>query len=109
MHKAYPDEEYRQKVREFWHKDGEIVGTAREVSAVCKDGKIKEIEFRRTQLADGRAVVMLVGITDRKQAEKKLACRATHDFLTGFPNRMLFNDRLSIALAQAQRLKGTWR
>jgi PAS domain S-box-containing protein/putative nucleotidyltransferase with HDIG domain len=71
MHKAYPDKKYRQKVREFWQNDGEIAGTTREVSVVCKDGKTKEIEFRRTQLADGRAVVMLVNITERKQAEEE--------------------------------------
>jgi PAS domain S-box-containing protein len=71
MHKAYPNKEYRQKVREYWQKDGEIEGTTREVSVVCKDGKSKEVEFRRTQLADGRSVVMLVDITEHKQAEEE--------------------------------------
>jgi PAS domain S-box-containing protein len=71
MQKAYPDKEYRQKVREFWQKDSEIKGTTREVGVVCKDGKIKEIEFRRTQLSDGRAVVMLVDVTERKKAEEE--------------------------------------
>jgi PAS domain S-box-containing protein len=72
MHKAYPDKEYRQKVREFWQKDGQVGKSTREVSIVCKDGGIKEIEFRRTQLADGRAIVMLADITERKRSEEKL-------------------------------------
>jgi diguanylate cyclase (GGDEF)-like protein/PAS domain S-box-containing protein len=42
-------------------------------------------------------------ITERKQAEKKLAHMATHDFLTNLPNRILLNDRLNMALAQARR------
>jgi PAS domain S-box-containing protein len=70
MQKAYPDKEYRQKVREFWQKDGEIEGTTREASVVCKDGKTKEIEFRRTQLPDGRSVVMLADITEQKRLEE---------------------------------------
>jgi diguanylate cyclase (GGDEF)-like protein len=42
-------------------------------------------------------------ITSRKQAEEELQYRATHDLLTDLPNRLLFSDRLSLALAQAQR------
>jgi diguanylate cyclase (GGDEF)-like protein/PAS domain S-box-containing protein len=42
-------------------------------------------------------------ITERKRAEKELSYMATHDSLTGLPNRMLFNDRLTLALAQAHR------
>ncbi|MCK4420698.1 PAS domain S-box protein [candidate division WOR-3 bacterium] len=42
-------------------------------------------------------------ITKRKEAEKELAYMATHDALTNLPNRLLFNDRLTLALKQAQR------
>ena len=35
--------------------------------------------------------------------KKQLAWRATHDTLTGLPNRVLFIDRLSMAIIQAQR------
>ena len=35
--------------------------------------------------------------------KKQLAWRVTHDSLTGLPNRMLFIDRLSMAIIQAQR------
>ncbi len=42
-------------------------------------------------------------VTERMQLEQKLADMATHDLLTGLPNRILLNDRLAIGLAQAQR------
>jgi diguanylate cyclase (GGDEF)-like protein/PAS domain S-box-containing protein len=42
-------------------------------------------------------------ITERKRSEQQLSHMATHDPLTGLPNRMLFIDRLKMALAQAKR------
>jgi two-component system CheB/CheR fusion protein len=42
-------------------------------------------------------------ITDRKVAEQVLEYMATHDSLTGLPNRTLFSDRLRHALARAKR------
>jgi diguanylate cyclase (GGDEF)-like protein len=42
-------------------------------------------------------------IIARKQAEGKLTHLASHDPLTGLPNRTLFNDRLTTALASAHR------
>jgi diguanylate cyclase (GGDEF)-like protein/PAS domain S-box-containing protein len=42
-------------------------------------------------------------ITERKRTEQQLNYIATHDPLTGLPNRILFMDRLKMALAQAKR------
>ncbi len=42
-------------------------------------------------------------ITERKQFEQKLAEMATHDALTGLPNRILLSDRLMIGSALARR------
>jgi diguanylate cyclase (GGDEF)-like protein len=42
-------------------------------------------------------------ITERRQAQEKITQMAYHDALTGLPNRVLFSDRLGIALAQARR------
>jgi diguanylate cyclase (GGDEF)-like protein len=44
-------------------------------------------------------------ITERKRLEQKLEDMATHDFLTGLPNRLLLLDRFNIAAALAHRNK----
>ncbi|MBW4470210.1 MAG: EAL domain-containing protein [Stenomitos rutilans HA7619-LM2] len=43
------------------------------------------------------------GALKRQQAEATIRYQAFHDLLTGLPNRMLFNDRLPLALANAHR------
>ncbi|QKS27637.1 putative bifunctional diguanylate cyclase/phosphodiesterase [Accumulibacter sp.] len=42
-------------------------------------------------------------ITERKKAEETNSFHAFHDILTGLPNRILFKDRLGVALKQARR------
>ncbi|MBF0447486.1 MAG: diguanylate cyclase [Magnetococcales bacterium] len=42
-------------------------------------------------------------LLDRKQAEKQIQFQATHDGLTGLPNRTLFMDRLQSAILNSQR------
>jgi diguanylate cyclase (GGDEF)-like protein/PAS domain S-box-containing protein len=54
----------------------------------------------------GRAVRMLgtvADISERKEVEARLAFQATHDALTGLPNRGLFYDRLQQAVARSRR------
>lgn len=48
-------------------------------------------------------VMVFEDITERKKAQEALAYQATHDGLTGLPNRTLFYDRLNQALAAAER------
>ncbi len=44
-----------------------------------------------------------IDITERKRAEEQVKHLAFHDPLTNLPNRLLFNDRLTLAVAQAHR------
>jgi diguanylate cyclase (GGDEF)-like protein len=59
-----------------------------------------------TPLAEDRrsgAIVMHLNVTEQKRVALELAHSAEHDFLTGLPNRMLLNDRVSQAIALAKR------
>ena len=78
--------------------------------SICRDGSIVIVESSIGLLRNEYGEVIgfnSVGrdITERKALEQQLADMATHDFLTGLPNRLLLNDRLHVALAQAHRNK----
>jgi diguanylate cyclase (GGDEF)-like protein len=56
--------------------------------------------------ADGRISSLhwqLHDITDRKLVQDKLEFKASHDGLTGLPNRAEFEEHLSLAVARARR------
>jgi len=44
-------------------------------------------------------------ITKQKEKEDRLSYMATHDLLTGLPNRVLFEDRLDLTILRAKRNK----
>jgi diguanylate cyclase (GGDEF)-like protein/PAS domain S-box-containing protein len=99
----------REDDKEFSAHIGKVFETGRFVRYEHRSGRDGRY-FLRTlspvKKPDGsiEAVTMISkDITDRKRAEKELAYMATHDALTGLPNRILFNDRLTLALAQARR------
>lgn len=78
--------------------------------SVCRDGSVVIVESSISLLRNEHGEVIgfnSVGrdITERKALEQRLADMATHDFLTGLPNRLLLHDRLHMALAQAHRNK----
>ncbi len=48
-------------------------------------------------------VAVFHDITEIKASQEQIKYQAFHDALTGLPNRVLFNDRLRMALARAKR------
>jgi len=64
----------------------------------------RPIELRVARMdGDRRWLVTLRDVSDRREAQERLAFMANYDSLTGLPNRVLFRDRLAQAMARAQR------
>ena len=79
-----------------------------EYTFLRKDGTTFPAELSASLIVDAEGnpkafTAVTRDITERKQAEEQLNHMATHDALTSLPNRMLFNDRLTVALARAHR------
>jgi diguanylate cyclase (GGDEF)-like protein/PAS domain S-box-containing protein len=53
--------------------------------------------------ASGQGVAFALDLSERKKAEQQVRHMANHDALTGLPNRILLQDRLSLAIAYAHR------
>lgn len=75
---AYPDPEYRHVVQETWHRvvreafeSGEDIEPV-EYQISCRNGAIKSVMVSGITLHDA-LLITLTDITDRKQAEQKLA------------------------------------
>ncbi|MDD2712797.1 MAG: EAL domain-containing protein [Simplicispira sp.] len=77
-----------------------------ELSGYRKDGSFFPMEASIAKFKTANQwllVVTLRDITARKQAEDELTRRATHDPLTGLPNRTLIRERLGMALQRSRR------
>ena len=80
--------------------------TPREVSIRRKDGAVVEVEVGAALIRTperGLICAVMRDIGDRKSAEERVRFFAYHDALTGLPNRLLFQDRLSVSLAHSDR------
>lgn len=79
------------------HADGEIQAILEFLTpmAVAPDAALLEV------LA--QAGMHLGRVAERISAQEQIAHQATHDTLTGLANRVLFRDRLELALARAER------
>jgi len=67
------------------------------------------LSMSRVTREDGRVVNTIAifnDLTERKESEEAIWRHANYDLLTGLPNRRLFNDRLSQALAHIPRRGG---
>lgn len=111
--------EGRTNWKDFFHKDDlekmisynkrrfkgdEDVPTQYETRLVNFDGESRHVTITVVLLPESDQIIAsMLDITDRKQAEKRLAHQAFYDFLTGLPNRALFMDRLAQALKTAER------
>jgi diguanylate cyclase (GGDEF)-like protein/PAS domain S-box-containing protein len=109
-YRDYMDEENSKKVFQKYNRVYTTGEPDKEVNyeIIAKDGTKKHVDISISLIknAAGKPVGFR-GLgrdrTERKRAEEELEYMATHDSLTGLPNRTLFTDRLTMALAQARR------
>ncbi len=66
-----------------------------------KNGRVVAIHHQ--PMPDGGWVAIHEDITERQQAEASIVFMAHHDALTKLPNRMLFRERVELAIAMAGR------
>jgi diguanylate cyclase (GGDEF)-like protein/PAS domain S-box-containing protein len=108
-------EEFLNAVAEDFYFDP--AARDRVVQMLREQGSVSNLELRLRR-RDGSPVWVLesvtllegnvlegtiIDITDRKHAQEQIEYQAYHDALTGLPNRSLFRDRITVALAHAKR------
>jgi diguanylate cyclase (GGDEF)-like protein/PAS domain S-box-containing protein len=87
---------------------GKVQGYSREKRYLRKDGTFIWVNLTLSAVrgADGRpthAISVIEDISERKLNEERLMQLAHYDQLTSLPNRVLLQDRLQMAIAQAGR------
>jgi PAS domain S-box-containing protein len=83
-----------------------LPGATREMLARRKGGEVIPIELTPSEVlfnGDMLYILTIRDITVRKHTEETIRNLAYHDPLTGLPNRLLFNDRLTQAIERARR------
>jgi diguanylate cyclase (GGDEF)-like protein/PAS domain S-box-containing protein len=92
------------------HPDHTAAPDARRQRHVTASGRTVDVDVYQEEATHDGQPAFVMSVVDtasadeaRKQIETELAHRALHDHLTGLPNRELFHDRLTVALARAAR------
>ena len=105
LHSGLTSKAFYKKMWQCIHQAGRWQG---EITDRRKNGEsyiewlsISTMKDERGELSHHIAVIS--DISERKAAEEHMAYMAQHDFLTDLPNRMLLHDRLTQAIAHAER------
>jgi diguanylate cyclase (GGDEF)-like protein/PAS domain S-box-containing protein len=111
FHRIHPSDRARFEDELAAHLDGSSRSFQSEYRILHEDGRYRWVLTRGQAVRDenGNPVRMAgsqTDITQRKQTEEQALHDATHDALTGLPNRILLSDRLGKTLARAKKDAG---
>ena len=97
----YFDDAERLRLVQKLREEGQL--TNMELRLRRRDGSTVWVLENVTLSEEGVMEGTIIDITDRKRAQEQVEYQAYHDALTGLPNRLLFRDRITVALAHARR------
>jgi len=83
------------------HLPSDSILVRRDGSEVAIEDSVSPIRNREREVIG--AVIVFRDVSTARAMSEQIAHSAEHDFLTGLPNRLLLNDRVSQAIALAQR------
>lgn len=91
-------------------QDGVIVGLANHSLLVARDGTEYSIEDSAAPIVDASqqligSVLVFHDVTDKRNWYQRMEWQATHDMLTGLPNRQFFIESLNRAMISASTNK----
>ncbi len=110
--KAYPDQEYREKVISTWTKDFGKNGVTGEIQprvfmVRCNNGQDKVIHFRSALLKNGYWIQTHEDITERKRAEEKIRHRLIYEqMLTSISTMAVEQEDLNRFLNDSLKIMG---
>ncbi|HSV52863.1 MAG TPA: EAL domain-containing protein [Burkholderiaceae bacterium] len=97
---------HAESMRSFFKSQRARAMGAAELKLCRSDGHMLPVDISLgywEEENERHAIAYIRDLTERKEFEETLRHRATHDQLTGLPNRWLFNVQLKQALAHAKR------
>ena len=103
-----PLREAHQRDMERYHGSPEVraMSARPDITAQCKDGTVIPVNIHLGPLVseEGQFTIAVVrDMRETKDYEAQILHQATHDALTGLPNRTLFHTQLNRAMIQAER------
>lgn len=97
---------HAQSMRDYFKAPHSRAMGSMDLKLLCRDGQLLPVDISLGYWEDEgerHAIAYIRDLTERRRFEESLRHQATHDELTGLPNRWLFRLQLNLALARAGR------
>jgi diguanylate cyclase (GGDEF)-like protein/PAS domain S-box-containing protein len=124
FYKAFPEKDLRDKIKKVWKDDISRKGAEKVFPVVCKNGNMKEINFKPTLLDDDRIIIVLSDTTELNESEELFKTLADNspvgvfivqngkfrfvnphfERITGYSeDELLENDAMALVLAEDRK------